>query len=99
MTPLLLIDCASSCNRASSIGPRGWNSFGARRSMSGSCVDDERGSSGTSGISALRPLPRAGRFSMSLHLRLGRDAGAFEDFAGKRDVRGGTARFHVVEKD
>src|SRR5213083_64715 len=63
MTPLVLIDCASSCSLASSTCLRGWNSFGARRSMSVSTVALSRGD-GRSGISALRPLPSAGRFSM-----------------------------------
>src|SRR6185369_1426127 len=63
MTPLLLIDCASSWSLASSTCPRGWNSFGVRRSISVSTVAVGRGG-GRSGINALRPLPSAGRFSM-----------------------------------
>src|SRR5437899_10892023 len=113
MTPLLLIDCASSWSRVSSTWPRGWNWLGASRSMSVSVVDDDR-SSGASGMSALRPLPSAGRFSMSVTattktrkhdeervvafwLSCRRRRRAFEDFAREREVRLGAARFDVVE--
>src|SRR6185295_4706285 len=63
MMPFALIESASSRRRPSSTLTRGWNSFGARRSMSASTGED-RGGSGKSGMSALRPLPSAGRFSM-----------------------------------
>src|SRR5262245_53579315 len=63
---------------------------------------------GASGISALRPLPRAGRFSIAItsdaktakvswRSSCGWRSGAFQHFAGKRDVRLGAARFDVVE--
>src|SRR5262245_19344350 len=106
MTPLVLIDCASSWSLASSTCPRGWKSFGARRSMSVSTVAVGRGG-GRSGISALRPLPSAGRFSMwatgitSGHVLPLRSRGdrSFDDFARERAIGFGTAGLGVVEDD
>src|SRR5437667_68576 len=74
-----------------------------------------RGTSAMSGISALRPLPRAGRFSMCdlscpdarrarnnggwTALSCGGQRRAFEHFTREREVRRRAARFHVVEND
>src|SRR4051812_42501578 len=109
MIPFDLIDRASSSNRSSSIAPRGWNVFGAIRSMSTSSVET-RGSD-ASGMSALRPFPRAGRFSMIIRCErsgmtmrgTGRSRGgnrcALEYFAGEREVRLGASGLHVVQHD
>src|SRR6188474_2434901 len=98
MMPLALIESASSCSFTSSICTRGCRSFGARRSISTS-ITPVRGGSGASGMSALRPLPRAGRRSIMKLLqscsRLRRPTG--EHLLGERHIGGGAARFHVVE--
>src|SRR4030095_3681109 len=62
MTPLALMDDASSSILASSIWRRGCCSFGASRSTSTSSAPGRTGSD-ASGISALNPLPSAGRRS------------------------------------
>src|SRR6266852_2024071 len=106
MTPFDLIDRARSSSRSSSTRARGWKLFGARRSMSTSEGDVR--TSGASGISALRPLPSAGRLSIVKFLVRGsgvagsscRGRGAaFHHLAGESLIRLRPARLGVVQDD
>src|SRR5437773_6964267 len=106
MTPLALIESASSWRRVWSACARGWNWFGTSRSTSASVVGT-RGAmpSGASGMSALSPLPRAGRLFMAHVSRRTRRAreiflscrGARQHFPSEREIGLGAAGFHVVE--
>src|SRR5438552_3562672 len=111
MTPLDRIESASSRRRVSSTWTRGWNSFGVSRSMSTS-MDAAPGGAGASGMSALSPLPRAGRFSIrdpvvfcgfsvnsptAPRVSRGRGGAALQEFPGERDIGFGAAGFAVVE--
>src|SRR6266850_1875460 len=106
MMPFERIDRERSSIRSSSMPARGWNLLGRSRSMSISIDRSAAGvtrDAGVSGISALRPRPRAGRFSTIAWLRMlwcrGRRRGRFarEQFTRERKVRFGSARLHVVE--
>src|SRR6187399_341909 len=97
MMPFALIDCASSSSLSSSNCIRGCSSFGVRRSMSTSSAPLAT-TGAASGISALSPLPSAGRLSTGIpsESRALRRV-ARQQLLRQRYVRRGAARLRVIQ--